>query len=96
MAELPVGRKGKKGDARIRKKREERQMDFSKGLYAISENCRAFSVKQNFPSTQNPNEEMPKMKVGELFKLYNIALGLKLKNSKPIFFRHEFLNKSRI
>jgi hypothetical protein len=24
MAELPVGRKGKKGDARIRKKREER------------------------------------------------------------------------
>jgi hypothetical protein len=24
MAELPMGRKGKKGDARIRKKREER------------------------------------------------------------------------
>jgi hypothetical protein len=50
MAELPVGRKGKKGDARIRKKREERQMDFPKGLYAISENCRDFSVKENFPS----------------------------------------------
>jgi hypothetical protein len=29
---------------------------------------------------------MPKMKVGEFFKLYNIALGLKFKNSKFIFF----------
>jgi hypothetical protein len=27
---------------------------------------------------------MPKMKVGEFFKLYNIALGLKFKNSKLI------------
>jgi hypothetical protein len=49
MAALPMGRKGKKGDAKIRKKREERQMDFSKGLYAILENCRGFSIKQNFP-----------------------------------------------
>jgi hypothetical protein len=32
------------------------------------------------------NEEMPKMKVGEFFKLYNIALGLKFKNSKFIFY----------
>jgi hypothetical protein len=28
---------------------------------------------------------MPKMKVGEFFKFYNIALGLKFKNSKIIF-----------
>jgi hypothetical protein len=90
MAELLVGRKGKKGDARIREKREERQMDFLKGLYVISENWRGFSVKQNFPSIQNPNEEMPKMKVGELFKLYNIALGLKFKNSKLIFLHVNF------
>jgi hypothetical protein len=90
MAKLPVGRKGKKGDARIRKKREERQMDFLKGLYAISENCWGFSVKQNFPSIQNPNEEMAKMKVGELFKLYNIVLGLKFKNSKLIFLHVNF------
>jgi hypothetical protein len=44
------GRKKKKeGDGRIRKRREEGQMNFSKGLYAISENCRDLSVKQNFP-----------------------------------------------
>jgi hypothetical protein len=35
----------KKGDARIRKRREEGQMEFPKGLYAISENCRDLSVK---------------------------------------------------
>jgi hypothetical protein len=28
---------------------------------------------------------MPKMKVGEFFKLYNITLGPKFKNSKLIF-----------
>jgi hypothetical protein len=27
---------------------------------------------------------MPKTKVGEFFKLYNIALGLKFKNSKLV------------
>jgi hypothetical protein len=46
---LPVGGKKKKGDARIRKKREEGQMKFPKGLYVISENCRDLFVKQNFP-----------------------------------------------
>jgi hypothetical protein len=45
---LPVGNK-KKGDARIRKRREERQLDFPKGLYVKSENCRDLFVKQNFP-----------------------------------------------
>jgi hypothetical protein len=65
-------------------------MDFLKDLCAISENCRDLSVKQNFPSIQNPNEEMPKMEVGEVFKLYNIALGPKFKNSKLISFHVKF------
>jgi hypothetical protein len=44
------GRK-KKGNIRVRKRREEEeQMDFPKGLNAISENCRNLFVKQNFPS----------------------------------------------
>jgi hypothetical protein len=33
---------------------------------------------------------MPKMKVGEFFKLYNIALELKFKNSKLIFLHVNF------
>jgi hypothetical protein len=43
------GGKKKKGDARIRKRSEEGQMEFSKGLYIKSENCRDLFVKQNFP-----------------------------------------------
>jgi hypothetical protein len=75
---------------RERKNRGEEGMEFSKDLCVISRNCRGLVVKQNFPSTQSPNEEMPKMKVGEFFKLYNIALGLKIKNSKFIFLRVKF------
>jgi hypothetical protein len=33
---------------------------------------------------------MPKTKVGEFFKLYNIALGLKFKNLKFIFLHVKF------
>jgi hypothetical protein len=33
---------------------------------------------------------MPKTKVGEFFKLYNIALGLKFKNSKLISLHVKF------
>jgi hypothetical protein len=33
---------------------------------------------------------MPKTKVGEFFKLYNIALGLKFKNSKFVFLHVKF------
>jgi hypothetical protein len=36
---------------------------------------------------------MPKMKVVELFKPYNIVLGLKLKNSKLIALHVEFRTK---
>jgi hypothetical protein len=38
----------KKGNGRIRKRREEEQMDFPKDLNTISENCRDLFVKQNF------------------------------------------------
>jgi hypothetical protein len=48
--ELPVGDRKKKGNIRIRKRGEEEQMDFPKGLNAISENYRDLFVKQNFPS----------------------------------------------
>jgi hypothetical protein len=40
-------------------------MEFPKDLCAILENCRDSSVRQNFPSIQNSNEEMPKTKVEE-------------------------------
>jgi hypothetical protein len=63
---------------------------FSKGVYVISENYKDLTVKQNFPSIQNPNEEIPKTKVGEFFKLYNIALGLKFKNSKLVSLHVKF------
>jgi hypothetical protein len=65
-------------------------MVFPKGLYVKSKNCRDLFVKQNFPSIQNPNEEMPKTRVEEFFELYNIALGLKFKNSKFIFLHVNF------
>jgi hypothetical protein len=38
----------KKRGARIRESREERQMEFPKGLYAILENYRDLSVKHKF------------------------------------------------
>jgi hypothetical protein len=96
------GRKGcaargkKKGDTRggIRQRekrnREKREKELPKDSYANLENCRDLSVKKNFPSIQNPNEEMPKTKVGEFLKLYNIALGLKFKNSKLVSLHVKF------
>jgi hypothetical protein len=45
---------------------------------------RDLSVKQNFPLIQRSNEEMPKIRVGGFFKLYNIVLGLKFKSPKLI------------
>jgi hypothetical protein len=77
----------RKRERQIRKNRGERETGFPKDLCVNIENYRGLTVKQNFPSIQNSNEEMPKTKVGEFFKLYNIALGLKFKNSKFIFLR---------
>jgi hypothetical protein len=80
----------RKKSNRRRTEIEEGGMDFPKDLHAILEDCRDLSVKKNFPSIQNPNEEMPKTKVGEFFKLYNIALGPKFKNSKFISLHVKF------
>jgi hypothetical protein len=44
-----------------KKNRGEGEMEFLKDLCAISENRRDSFVRQNFPSIQNSNEEMPKM-----------------------------------
>jgi hypothetical protein len=74
----------KRKGARKKRNRGERERRLPKDLCANSENCRDLSVKHNFSLIYNPNEKMPKTKVGEFFKLYNIALGLKFKNSKLI------------
>jgi hypothetical protein len=84
--EIPlVNWMGEKGRAPGKGRAEKEKWNPPKDLCAKSENCRDLFVKQNFPSIQNPNEEMTKTKVGEFFKLYNIALGLKFKNSKLAF-----------
>jgi hypothetical protein len=87
--EAPPGKK-RKGRKRGRIEREEREIELPKDLCIILGNCRDLSIKHNFPSIQNPNEEMPKMKVGEFFKLYNIALELKFKNSKLVSLHVKF------
>jgi hypothetical protein len=43
-------------------------------------NLRDFTVNRNSLLTQSSNEKMIKMKVVELFKNYNFALGLKFRN----------------
>jgi hypothetical protein len=87
---------GEKKKGTRKGKAEKEKWNSSKDLCAIQKNCRDLSVKENFPSIWNPNEETPKMKVGEFLKLYNISLGLKFKNSKFIFLHMRFLNKSWI
>jgi hypothetical protein len=51
---------------------------------------RDLSVKQKFPLIYNPNEEKPKIEVGDFFKPYNIALRFKFKNSKYIALHFKF------
>jgi hypothetical protein len=46
------------------------------------QNLRDLTVNRIFPLTQNSNEEMVKIEVVELFKSYNLALGLKFRNLK--------------
>jgi hypothetical protein len=43
-------------------------------------NLRDFTVNRNSLLTQSSNEKMVKMKVVELLKNYNFALGLKFRN----------------
>jgi hypothetical protein len=48
----------------------------------IYKNFKGPEVKLNFPLIQGSNGEMTKMKVVQIFKLYNFALGFELQNSK--------------
>jgi hypothetical protein len=50
-------------------------------LFVICKNFKGLKVKLNFPLIQGSNEEMAKMKVVQLFELYNFALGFELQNS---------------
>jgi hypothetical protein len=81
---------GKKKVPERRETEEKGNWNTPKDLCANSENCRDLSVKHNFTLIQNPNEEMYKTKVGEFFKLYNIALGPKFKKSKLISLHVKF------
>jgi hypothetical protein len=51
-------------------------------LFAIPKNFRDLSVNLNFSLLQRSNEKMLNMKVVEFFKLYNIVLGFRFRNSK--------------
>jgi hypothetical protein len=57
-------------------------------------NLRDFTVNRNSLLTQSSNEKMVKMKVVELFKNYNFALGLKFRNLYYKVLFHHFALKS--
>jgi hypothetical protein len=78
------------GQSRARARGRRREGRGPGGLFGNLKNSRDFSVKQDFPLIWRFNEEMPKMKVGEFFKLYNIVLGLKFKNPKLIVLHIKF------
>jgi hypothetical protein len=68
-----------------------RERGFSQGLVCTTEETQGpYGKLIFFPSIQRSNEKMPKTKVVELFKPYNIVLGLKLKNSKLTTLHVEF------
>jgi hypothetical protein len=72
-------RHSKTGEQRKQPEVEE-EWESAKDLSAICKNFKGPEVKLNFPLLQGSNEEMTKMKVVQLFKLYNFALGFKFKN----------------
>jgi hypothetical protein len=73
---------GKKIRAPGIREQRRRGNGFLQGLMRKIRELQGPICKTKFPINLNPNEEIPKTKVGEFFKLYNIALGLKSKNSK--------------
>jgi hypothetical protein len=90
LIELPPV--GKEKERRCQDKEEERRRTdgIFQGLISNFRKLQGPFCKVKFPINPNPNEEMLKMKVGEFFKLYNIALGPKFKNSKLISFHVKF------
>jgi hypothetical protein len=86
-AALTAGNKeGRRRRADTEKQREqpevEDEWESAKDLFVICKNFKGLKVKLNFPLIQGSNGEMTKMKVVQLFKLYNFALGFDFKNSK--------------
>jgi hypothetical protein len=69
----------------------------SKGPSWNLQNLRDLTVNKNSPLILSSNEKMVKMKVVELFKIYNFALGLKFINLKyKVLFHHFALNSNLI
>jgi hypothetical protein len=76
---------GEQGRCQRRKKEERGPKD----LTGICRNFRDCAVIRNFPLIQSSKEKVAKMKVVELFKTYNLVLGLKLRNLKyNVLFYH--------
>jgi hypothetical protein len=73
-----------------RKKRE----GGPRGLIGNYKNLRDCTANRNFPLIQSSNEEMVKIEVVELFKSYNFALGLQLRNLKNNVLFYHFALKS--
>jgi hypothetical protein len=69
---------------------EEEEGKRSEGLSWKCRNFRDCTVNKNSPLIQSSNEKMVKMKVVELFKTYNFALGLKFRNRKHIVLFYYF------
>jgi hypothetical protein len=72
------------GSTREKKNRGEEGMDFPKDLYVISE-LLGLVCKAKFPIDLKPELRNAQNESWRVFKLYNIALGPKFKNSKLIF-----------
>jgi hypothetical protein len=70
-----------------------RERGFSQGPFCKTEETQGLYGKLIFPTIQRSNERMPKTKVVELFKPYNIVLGLKFKNPKLAALQVEFRTK---
>jgi hypothetical protein len=67
-----------------------------KELIGIYENLRDLIVNRIFPLIQSSNEEMVKIEVVELFKSFNFALGLKLRNLKYTALFYNFALNSNL
>jgi hypothetical protein len=75
--------------------RGRRRREGSEGPFWNLQNLRDLTVNKNSPLIQSSNEKMVKMKVVELFKTYNFALGLKFRNLKyKVLFHHFAFNST--
>jgi hypothetical protein len=65
-------------------------------LVGNCKNLRDITVNRNFPLIHSSNEKMVKMKVVELFKTYNFALGLKFRKPKVQSFISPFCTQIKL